>query len=344
MRLILHVGMGKTGTSSIQRQLADSGDALRAQSACYLGMWFDMVDPRFKGLNNRADFFTQNAEGIRASADMLFAYMKERNASDGAKTFILSNEALTGKAVALKPMIDRLLELGVSVKVIAYVRNPMDWLPSAYVQWGVRHKQAPGRVRAYPEKARGLLNWYKGVLDWHQEFSSILDLRSYDDAPDVVADFSAVIGLTLPPSKERVLERAEDAEIILRALFNDNFKNTMLPDRFNRTVLRNLDKVPRLDDVIAACLDYSATPQIIAENAPFFDRVASACGFDPREKGKAVPKPAPSPDAVKDRLLDTLVEITLMQAQRIKRLEDVVERLAQGEALPRGNFPPLRRS
>lgn len=344
MRLILHVGMGKTGTSSIQKRLANSGDALRGQKAAYLGMWFDMVDPRFKGLNNQTDFFTQDAAGIRAAGDMLHTHMKERKAADGADTFILSNEALTGKAVVLKPLIDRLLELGVAVQVIAYVRNPVDWLPSAYVQWGVRHKLSPGRVRPYPEKARRLLNWYKGILEWREHCPTILDIRSYDDAADVVADFTAAIGIHLPPSAERELERAEDAEIILRALFNDAFKNTMLPERFNRIILPNLDKVARLDDIIAACLDYSETPRIIAENSTFLDQVEKACGFDPRSKGKGIPKPAPAPGAVKERMLDVLIELALMQAQRIKRLEDVVERLVQGEDLPPGNFPPIRRT
>ncbi|WGV17030.1 hypothetical protein [Fuscovulum ytuae] len=343
MRLILHVGMGKTGTSSIQKRLANSTDALRAQRAHYLGMWLDMVDPRVKALNNQTEFFTQDAETIRTAGDILVSHMKQRHAVDGVDTFILSNEALAGKAILLRPMVDRIRELGVSVRVIAYVRNPIDWLPSAFVQWGVRHKLSPGRVRPYPEKARRLVSWYRGILEWHEQSPELLELRSYDDAPDVVADFSAAIGLRLPPSPDRELERAEDAEIILRALFNDAFKATVLPERFNRLVLPNLDKVARLDDVIAACLDYSETPQVVAENAAFFDRVAAVCGFDPRTKGKGTPRPAPDPGPVKDRILDALVEITLMQAQQIRRLEDTVERLARGEDLPPGSFPPIRR-
>lgn len=344
MKLVVHIGMGKTGTSSIQKRLGESGDVLRKQSACYLGMWFDMVDPKFRGLNNQLQFFALDPAEIRAAGDRLHRHMKALSGAEGIETFIQSNESFSGKATVLKPLLDRLIDLGVTVKIIAYVRNPMEWLPSAYVQWGVRHKMSPGRIRPYPVKARQLLNWYNGLLDWHDQFGPLLELRSYDDAPDVVMDFAAAAGVVLPPSDERVLERGESAEIILRALFNDQFKTPVMPERFNRAVLSGLDKVPRLSDVISDCLDYSETARIVEENTALFDRLEEICGFDPRKKGGPSKAGKPDPDVIKDRLLDALVDIVLTQAHRLRRIEEVLERQAQGEALAPGSFPPIRRS
>lgn len=343
MKFVIHIGMGKTGTSSIQKRLSESEEVLGKQSACYLGMWFDMIDPKFAGLHNQLQFFEQNPAEIRAVGDALYRHMKERNRRYGIKTFIQSNESFSGKAVVLKPMLSRMIELGATVQIIGYVRNPSHWLPSAFVQWGVRHKMTPGRIRPYPEKARRLVRWYNGVMEWRKEFGSLLDLRSYDDAPDVVADFASAIGLTLPSSEERVLERAESAEVVLRALFNGQLKGAALPERFNRIVLPDLGRVPRLATVIADCLDYSATPKIIEENTEFFDQLEQACGFDPRQKGGPARTGEPNIDAVKDRLFDALVEIVLIQSQRIRRIEEVLERQSQGEAIAPGSFPPIRR-
>lgn len=343
MKLVVHIGMGKTGTSSIQKRLSDSGDALLEQSACYMGMWFDMVDPKFKGLNNQLQFFAQPPDEIRAAGDLVYRHMRALNTTRGIETFIQSNESFSGKAAVLKPLLERLIDLGVSVKIVGYIRNPMDWLPSAYVQWGVRHKMVPGRIRAFPARARQLMNWYNGLLDWNEHFGSVVDLRSYDDAPDVVMDFAKVAGVTLPSSEERLLERGESAEIVLRAMFNDQFKTPVMPDRFNRAVLTSLDKVPKLSEVISDCLDYSETASIVEENAAIFDRLEQVCGFDPRLKGGRNRGGKPDSDAIKDRLLDALVDIVLTQAHRLRRIEEALERQAQGEPLAPGSFPPIRR-
>lgn len=52
MKIVFHIGMGKTGTSSIQAALSQNAGELRKQGALYLGMWFDRLDPSYKGLQN----------------------------------------------------------------------------------------------------------------------------------------------------------------------------------------------------------------------------------------------------------------------------------------------------
>ena len=64
MRLILHVGMGKTGTSSIQKVLEANQAGLKAQKAHYLGMWFDFVDPRYHGIQGVRDVFEQSPDEL----------------------------------------------------------------------------------------------------------------------------------------------------------------------------------------------------------------------------------------------------------------------------------------
>lgn len=319
MKLILHIGMGKTGSSAIQAALSASADRLAAQGAEYLGMWFDMLDPRFRGVLNQDQFFSLPPEEMARSADVLIEVLRARSA-DGIQSFILSNEALSGKARQIKPMIDRLREAGITLQVIGYARHPAAWLPSAYVQWGVRDKVDPGPVQPYADKARKLIHWYSGLLQWHRQMSDILEVRSYDKAADIVGDFTEVIGFELNVSDNRVLERGEDAEIVLRALFNNRFPKHVLPAAFDRAVLPGLTSVPKLEDVVKASFDYSETDLLIREQSALFEQFADAFGFDPRALTKAPPS-EPEIGALRNRLFDALLEITLDQAQRIRRLE-----------------------
>ncbi|MBO9357382.1 polysaccharide biosynthesis protein [Bordetella petrii] len=320
MKLIFHVGMGKTGSSAIQAALAANAERLAAQKAEYLGMWFDMIDPRFHGLKNQDLFFTQSQSEMETTAETLVAVLKARSADRGIETFILSNEALSGRAHVLKPMIDKLMAEDINVQVVGYARNPAAWLPSAHIQWSVRDKVEAGPIKPYGARARKLVGWYSGLISWGKVFGNIVDIRPYDRAADIVADFSEAIGTKLDTSGARVLERGEDAEVLLRALFNNRFNDHTLPQVFDRTVLRTTATIPRMEELARKCFDYSETDKILAENAQLFDRFTSQFGFDPRNEGDTR-LAMPDMPTLRNRVFDCLVEIVLNQAQRIQRLE-----------------------
>ena len=320
MKIVLHIGMGKTGTSAIQRALADNAAALRAQGVAYIGMWFDMLDPRFKGLRHQQEFFALPAAAMRDGADQLYRILAERAAAEGLTTFLWSNEAFSGKARQMGPLVARLTALGAEVQLIAWVRNPQAWLPSAYVQWGLRHKVEPGPVQPFGVKARKLVRWYGGLVDWHKAAGAALKIRSYDRAPEIVADLAQALGLDLPNPGQRVLERGEPAEVVLRALFNDRIEGSALPGLFDEALRPGLGEIPQIEDVAAQCFDYSETAQIIAEQAALFDRLTEICGFDPRLEPSR-PATALDAQALRARMLDVLVAIVIDQAARIQRLE-----------------------
>ena len=327
MKLILHIGMGKTGSSAIQHALRTNTAQLAAQNAEYLGMWFDMLDPAYRGVQNQGQFFALAPDEMLRATDALFAQLQARAAAQGTTTFILSNEAFSGHARAMQPMVGQLVAVGVQVQAIGYARDPATWLPSAYVQWGIRDKVDPGPVPAYADKARKLVRWYNGLLDWHRLMGPVLQVRNYDAAvPDIVADFAEAAGLRLDPPGARVLERGEDAEIVLRALYNSRFQKHVLPAAFDRAVLPGLANVPQLETLLARSFDYGETPAIVAEHTALFERFVAAFGFDPRNSGKASP-PMPEPGPLRDRLMDALLEVVLDQARRLQRLEQRLARL-----------------
>lgn len=271
MKLILHIGMGKTGSSALQAALRSSKDTLVDQGAEYLGMWFDMLSPRYKGLANQEKFFNQSNEELAESGRRLLEVFEERRRERGITTFILSNEAFSGHAHVFRPILDVLLANGVDVLAIGYARDPASWLPSAYVQWGVRDKVNMGPVPPYAEKATELVNWYRGLIAWKEMMNNKVEIRPYDQADDIVQDFADSIGLKLELPSSRVLERGEDVEILLRAIFNNRFQEHVLPQRFDRVVLPARKQVISVDEMAARSLDYRETSDIIQKAAPLFD-------------------------------------------------------------------------
>lgn len=328
MKLILHIGMGKTGTSSIQLALSQSAKMLKAQNVIYLGMWFDMIDAEFKGVVNQSKFFRQPAATIQKQALAFCDYLEMSAKENQVDTFIISNEALSGKASVLEPFLNEIVKRGIEVKIIGYVRDPSSWLPSAYVQWGIRDKTEQGPVKSYDEMARILIHWYNGLLEWSNKMGDILDIRHYDTAGDIVQDFSQAAGIELTINSERTLERGEDCEILLRALFSTRFQQHVLPNLFNRAVIGNSKVYPVLEDSITKYFDYESTDQIIQDNHVLFEQYRERLGID-LLTNKSEPPKTPQPQDIRRRMLDYLIEITLDQARRINHLEKQVSEINQ---------------
>lgn len=326
MKVIMHIGMGKTGTSSIQKALRDNKDRLAGQDAAYLGMWFTDVDPGFARYDGQRAFFASSPEEMEVHAHAFLKAIQRRHEETGVTRVIMSNEGFFGRHQKLAPFLDVVAQ-NVDMKLIAYVRDPRSWLPSAYTQWGVRHKENSGPVQPFAERARTLIRQYRPLKAWREQFGDALDVRAYEKGLDVVRDFAEASGVELQVSDKRSLERAEPAEVLLRALFNDRFEGPAMPNLFANAVLGAGQAPPvAIDEMAERCFEQSSLDEIIAENQRHFDYIRDEIGID-LMAGPAPVNRKPDPDALSDRLMDYLVEITLGQAQRIHRLERDVKKL-----------------
>jgi len=328
MRIVFHVGMGKTGTSSLQRTLPTLKAELAAQKACYLGMWFEMIAPRFRGHEGLAAFATEPPEALTRHAATFADHCERLGAASGAEIFIHSNEGLFGYAGQLAPFFQALMARA-EVRIIAYVRPPRDWLPSAFTQWNIYHKQQEGPIQPFRDRARQLIGQYDGVAAWIDRYGSDFEARRFDKAVDIVADFAAAIGITLPATETRILERREPAEVVLRALFNDRFETAVLPDRFNKVIFNpDRSEVPSLAEIIDLCFEFEEIDTIIAERRRTFETIESRTGLALID-APAGDQPAPDHAAIRERLFEYVLAISMEQSLRIARLE---RRLAALEA------------
>ncbi|MEM7598063.1 MAG: hypothetical protein AAF382_10240 [Pseudomonadota bacterium] len=333
MRVIFHIGMGKTGTTSIQHALAQNDTALAAHKAHYLGMWFDAIDPKFEGLAGFGRFITQPPEDMASCAEKFHTRLMQLNEDAGAETILISNESLFHNGARLEPFLHRLQELGVELRFLAYLRDPRTWLPSAHTQWALRHKTNKGKVQRFGKSARRLIAFYESITYWLDHFGEMTQVREARVDEDVVADFSQAIGIALTPPPTRALERAEMADTVLRAMFNNRIHQPTLPDRFNRIVRNGSDKpVPSLRDFTALCFDHSETEDVIAENAAVFADIRDRTGLDflsgeAPQGDPVIGTTIPDEADVQRRVIDYLIDITFHQAQRLKQLERIVDSL-----------------
>lgn len=327
MKLVLHIGMGKTGTSTIQKVLTDHGAELQSQKASYLGMW---LDPTILPVNRPTykDFFIQPPDVWIDRAKTTLETMRGISDETGATTFICSNESFFFHAARFKDFIEELSK-DTEVVVIGYARNPSSWLPSAYAQWGIRHKTSPGTIPAFEELAAQHVKQYEELIKWKQEIGDSVIIRSYDETDDVVQDFLSLLDLKIEIPKEVFYAKVDDVEALLRVVFNNKYKGQVLPGRFDAMFGRTLRSgVPSLEQIAGESLDYTSVGDIISDNADVFEAFKAEVGIDLLSYPAKQHQP-PNVDALRNRLVDYLLQLTISQAQRLRKLETDIEEIKE---------------
>jgi hypothetical protein len=204
MKVYLHIGWHKTGSTSIQRFLAANREPLRAAGVDYpeagmiatahhLAAW-SLQEPLRSAWARRI--------GFQGRAEPLFAEILEQSARRGARALILSSEEFSLQHAYRLERLARVLE-GSDVTVIAYLRRQDRYLESLY---GQMVKMAFVRLSSgFDDFVRARLQ--RGDLDYHALFtrwaevfgSQRLVLRVYDrerlHGRDARLDFMRALGL-----------------------------------------------------------------------------------------------------------------------------------------------------
>ncbi len=200
-RLVVHAGLGKSGSSAIQKYCRDHASELRDAGALYLGMYLERGDPSPIGFSSPDDLQRALTEDP-AIEDRIVALLTSRiEARPGIDTFIWSHIGLAMHPGTMGRIIARLAPV-CDTDVIFFFRHQATWLVSAYLQWGVKHKTSVGPIRAFhdwlPEAQSRGADYRRVIEGWRAAIGTDrLHLRSYDRADDVVADFLATARLPI---------------------------------------------------------------------------------------------------------------------------------------------------
>jgi len=161
MKLTLHAGAGKTGSTAIQDFLSINHDNLKKQGVLYPNPKVGVITSG-NGAHISASLRANN--DLKAKRFIEAQIKKAENL--GIQHIVLSSESFSGLGKNYLKALKTLVEDGFSeVNCIIYVRNPFDWTYSAWMQHVKRHLVTERFDNYYPKLARKHLQSVCRFLD-----------------------------------------------------------------------------------------------------------------------------------------------------------------------------------
>lgn len=266
MKIILHIGMSKAGSSAIQKMLNDHREALRPQGFCY------PLTGRKWGL---AHYEIVHQVRQQNSTEAMERALRE---CEGALTGILSCEGFWLFSDEQVALLARAL-VAHETTVVIYLRQPVRYLRSSYRQavkvgrtildWS-EYYEAVGKRLDYPGVLRRWSRWFQ------------LRVRVYEAARcGVDRDFCALLGLQ--DLSERIATRRINktpCDGVLRCILQ---VNRTLPTRLARPIRSALLAHHRLFGWLPAFHDEAAASQIAQGACANWDRTVLHEFLSPEE-------------------------------------------------------------
>jgi hypothetical protein len=222
MTIILHVGAGKCGSSSLQAQLsscpllsADDGSA-HYEYVCITGNG-DLL--RRETIQRQARLTPYEVE-VSAGAEKPWATdaatleqlsLQLRDVLAHGRTPIASQESWLGQARIFKDN-EILPQLGLRAKVVVFVRPQILWLNSAWWQWGV---WLPNSFHNFVENNKHSARWTTMTDAW-RSVPGVDEVEIHAACGDVVATFFRSIGIAVEGAKRRNVSLDENLLSYLR--------------------------------------------------------------------------------------------------------------------------------
>ena len=327
-RLIVHIGAGKTGTSSIQNTLRVATLKLREIGTIYLGLMFETGAPKlypWQSPRTIENFYQLDEDVARSQLRRLLRQTIRQARDDGMHCAIWSNETLFSRSSSALSVLKELEAEGTDVEIIAYVRRHDQWARSAYVQWALKHKTNSGPLRTFAEFIERRPPAFAFALTpWHEVFRNKLILRNADATSDTVGDFLETLGLSiLGVEGTRNNQTPPTEELLLRAVFNSQFNSKVKTTAFT-TAMGNgpLPFDVSLTDWLARYMP--------SENQ--LNELINTCAVDRRQVDKwlisgdqpaidTVPMIAKPLDVDSDKVVLALTHVVMRLAHRVTELE-----------------------
>lgn len=237
--LLIHIGAGKTGSTSIQFTLKAAREALLERGTAYVGLVLEHVQGARKH-----DWCTEGApqkffksEDRNRAKEEIYTVVRgalERYAERGVRQVIWSNEAFLTRREPIVEVVQRLAAEGVPIRLIAYVRRHDKWARSGYVQFGIKYKTYPGPLRTFAEWVNAQdIGYFHSLEAWRKALPGKLELYNFDTAGDVVSHFLDKAGLE-DVEVIRANDSPSNALLAVWAAFNNRFDTPILPSAFMR--------------------------------------------------------------------------------------------------------------
>lgn len=194
--IYLHIGSGKTGTTSIQQMLVDNQENLENNNYLYL------IDSPNISHSNIVNWGVTMKEDISKS----FSILKNELLSSSCNNMIISSENMMGLNIEYLNMIKKIFGNQVTVKIIAYVRNQIEHLPTHFLQKQKDPLPYPGY------NINSFFNKFKNIFGNEPNF--------------IMNHWAKVFG------KENIIVRVYDKEILVNKNVCEDFAKALNIDPF----------------------------------------------------------------------------------------------------------------
>lgn len=337
--LLLHIGAGKTGSTSIQFTLRNAREALEERGVAYVGLMLELIagarkhDWCVEGAPQKY-FRSENRQKTNDEVHRVIHDALKQYGERGIRQVIWSNEAFLPRWDHILEVIERLDRDGVPIRILCYVRRHDKWARSGYVQFGIKHKTYSGPVRSFAEWINAQDIGYAKNLDvWRRAFPDKVEVYNFDAVGDVVSHFLAKAGVEGIKSI-RANDSPSNALLAAWATFNGRFDTQMLPNAFTRVAkpLKILNPrgtaVPSIDKLLPTTQELLDVQDRYRDDLDAVNTLLAAQGeppmvFDaPEEKNRA---------ASSWEIDHMLLHMVFALQKQVSDLQDEVEALKKSE-------------
>lgn len=345
MRIILHIGRGKTGTTSIQDSLSASSEVLAEGGVKYLGLMLEHA-PVHVAAWQRQDLAPNTAMNKLRKLDHETASQQIYHALDvniatlegeGVNTAIWSNERFFGMHREFSSALKKIASQGHEIQVVAYVRRHDSWAKSVHNQWYIKRKRNKGGNLSFKEFIEGYdIAFAPSLVGWESVFGEDLIVRNFDASNDVVADFCEAIDVDQALVRQsRSNDTPGPEETMLRALLGDRLRHwspgEVDMDAFERLFRPSMidfasDPVKMANDLLPDEGDLQRVVEMTADDRRQVDELLIA-------RGQPVLNIEPKsvrPLEVDGRIVDSvLFQILAYQARNMQKVSREIAQLRQ---------------
>lgn len=231
MRLYIHPGLTKTGSTAIQKYLHDNAAVMRT-----IGYYYPQSSEReanpadsFRSSGNGYSLYLAlnatsfNKEKQRAVAIDLIGQWSSEAASLGIENIVVSSEVLCLlDHSAIEVIIDIHRELGIDLRFVYFTRNPYQWFFASWLQQIKRE----GGSKWISDSLCGDIDFSLRPLSFVQKIREVMrpsdyvELRYEDFREDLVGSFLASLGMK-ESAREKLFKT--QSNIVNRSLTRDEF-------------------------------------------------------------------------------------------------------------------------
>lgn len=320
--LYVHIGSGKTGSTSIQKTLKSNSNFLSQNNTFYWGLMCEESPIRLYDWQIPYGWpELSKQDDAEVQLERLLIESIENLKDKGVHKIIWSNESIMENPELFINVLNKIKSNFIKVHIIGYLRRNDAWARSAYIQWGIKHKTYQGNIKPFkewftPEK----VSFYQYIKIWAAQPWDGFSIRNFDALTDVTKDFIDYIGLKGSYLNIRDNDAPSDVALYLWGLYNNQSGPPILPEELYGLIQKTgaLDsKIKAFDfeSLFPGNEDLKRVRELTVDDRKSINQVLASCG-----------QPQFNESELKDRTYSvTNSQIHLSLLNLLKKQQDEIE-------------------